>query len=144
MTGSPAGFAAALLGPTKASIKGVTYQFDMELHGTDPHNDKHWVLHYHIVHQDMNGYESLQFDRSQSICDLRRNVAKNDSDEARARRQEWTTKAEFTAYHFSSTRFILDVISRGAGNAIERARGRARIEHCAKARHAGLDEWDDV
>ena len=146
MIGSPAEFAAALLGPgsTKATIKGVKYQFDMELQGTDQHNDRHWSVHYYIVHEDMNGYETLQFNRSQTICDLRRNVAKNDNDEARASRQEWSTKAEFTAYHFSSTRFVLDVIAKGCGNAIERARGRAKIEHSSKARHTGLDEWDDV
>jgi len=144
MTGSPAEFATALFGPSRASIKGVTYEFHMELHGPDTCNDKHWVLQYYVVHQDTNGIESLQFGRGQSICDLRRNVAKNDSDEARERRQEWTTKGEFTAHHFSSTRFVLDAIGSGSGKAIERARGRAKIEHCAKARHTGLDEWDDV
>ena len=79
-----------------------------------------------------------------SIVDPRRNVKKNDTDEARAKRQDWSSKEQFTSYHCSSTRFVLDVIAKGAGSAVERARGRARMEHCQKARQQGLEEWDDI
>ena len=116
----------------------------MELCGTDPYNDMHWTLEKYIVHEDTQGWETYQFERSISIGDLRRNVAKNDANEARATRQEWSNKEQFTSYHCSSTRFVLDVIAKGAGNAIDRARGRSKMEHSQKARQQGLDEWDDI
>jgi len=122
----------------------VKYEFRLELFGNDQYNDSHWTLEQWTIHEDDQGWETFQLERSMSIVDLRRNVKKNDTDEARAKRQEWSNKEQFASYHCSSTRFVLDVIAKGVGSAVDRARGRSKMEHSLKARQQGLDEWDDI
>ena len=96
---------------------------------------------YEITVED-NGWESFRHIRTISIWDMRRIVAESGSEEARAERQDWDTKDQFASYHCSSVRFVLDVIAKGVGSAVERARGRAKQEHSLKSRLKGLSEWE--